>query len=101
MPKTDRREDASLKNGVLGDRITVRLTKELRDFVLLASAGYGITPAELVRQVLYTARSGYMRAYEASNELVKQAVKEAEAEILKRGTVEDGTDRTTNEHDLV
>lgn len=28
MPKSYRREDVSLKNGVLGDRITVRLTKD-------------------------------------------------------------------------
>ena len=90
-----------MKNGVLGDRITIRLTKELRDFVVLASEGYGITPAEFCRQVLYTARTGYMRAYEASNDLVKQAVKDAEKQILRRGMEEDGSDRTSDVNDLV
>lgn len=89
-----------MNTGNLGERITIRLSPELRDFILIASAGYGIKPAEFCRQCLYTARTGYMRAKEASDILLRQAVEEAE-EKIRKGTEADGTDRTSSKHDIV
>lgn len=89
-----------MNNGNLGERITIRLTPELRDFILLASQTYGVRPAEFCRQTLNVARNGYMRAVAASNDVLKKAVAEAE-EIVRKGTGEDGSDRTSNEHDIV
>lgn len=89
-----------MNNGNLGERITIRLTPELREFILLASQTYGVRPAEFCRQTLYVARSGFMRAVEASDGALKKAVAEAE-EIARKGMGVDGTDRTSDEHDLV
>ncbi len=89
-----------MNQGNLGERITIRLTPELRDFILLASASYGIKPAEFCRQCLYTARSGYMRAKDASDGLLRKAIEDAEQNIRER-MGEDGTDRTSAKHRLV
>lgn len=89
-----------MNNGNLGERITIRLTPELRDFILLASASYGIKPAEFCRQCLYTARTGYMRAKDASDGLLRQAIDDAEAKIRKELEA-DGSDRTSAKHRIV
>lgn len=89
-----------MNTGNLGERITVRLSPELREFLIYASASYGIKPAEFVRQVLYTSMHGYNMAKEASSEMLKKAISEAE-EKLRKGMEEDGIDRTSNKHDLV
>lgn len=86
--------------GNLGERITIRLSPELREFILLASQTYGVRPAEFCRQTLNVARNAYIRAVDASDAVLKQAVKQAE-DTVRKGMGADGTDRTSDEHNIV
>lgn len=65
----------------LGDRITIRLSPELRGFVMKVSRETGMSPSEVCRQCLYQV-SRNVRKYEERTE-------------------EDGIDRTSNQYNFV
>jgi len=82
----------------LGERMTLRLTEDQREFLVEMANMTGMRPSEYIRMMINTSMWAYKRSQERSERVIEEeGVKMAEK--LVKGAVERHENVKTSEHD--